>query len=261
MLAALVLDRVGRARVQAALRSMGEARFCERVVELIDAAADPAVRGVLAEPYDRDGCSVLPALRALKRGYPSLPILIYGVTRPGTWGEIVRLSRAGIHDVVIRDQDDHPPVLRATLDRAFARSTAEYVMREARERIPRGAHPVLELCLERRDRALTVAELSRQLGAHRKTVVRHLQQAGLPPPWQLVGWCRLLHAARMLEDPGRTLETIALHLDFASASALRNMLARYTGLSPRAVRERGGLSCVLPLFLRALARADKAKLT
>lgn len=252
MLAALVLDQVGRARVQAALRSMDEARFCERVEELIDAAADPAVRGVLAEPYDRDGCSVFPALRALKREYPTLPLLVYGVTRPGTWGEIVRLTGIGIHDLVIRGQDDHPPVFRATLDRALARSTAEYVMREVTERVPREAHAVLELCLERRDRALTMAELSRLLGTHRKTVVRHMQAAGLPPPSQLARWCRLLHAARMLEDPGRTLEAIAMHLDFASASALRNMLGRYTGLSPRAVREGGGLSCVLPLFLRAL---------
>lgn len=261
MLAALVIDRVGRARVQEALRSLDEPRFCERAPELIDAAADPAVRGVLAEPFDRDGCSVLPALRSLRRDYPTLPVVVYGVIRPGAWGEIVRLHGIGIHDFVIRDHDDHPSAFRTVLDRAIARSTAEHVIREAGEWIPGDARPVIELCLERPARALTVAELSRLLGAHRKTIVRRMRAAGLPAPSRLVGWCRLLHAARMLEDPGRTLEAIALHLDFASASALRNMLSRYTGLSPTVVRERGGLACVLPLFLRALAHGNGVKNT
>lgn len=261
MLAALVLDREGRARIQEAVRPMGEARFYERAGELLSGAADPAVRGVLVEPYDRDGCSVLSAVLALKREYPTIPILLYGAPRPGTWGEIVRLTRAGIHDVVIRDHDDRPTVFRATLDRAVARSTADAVMRAVDGRIPEGARPVLELCLERRDRALTVGELSRMLGVHRKTLVNRLRAAGLPAPWQLVGWCRLLHAARLLEDPGRRLETIALHLDFASGTALRNMLSRYTGLSPAAVRAGGGLACVLPLFVRAMGRGGHEELT
>ena len=43
-----------------------------------------------------------------------------------------------------------------------------------------------------------------------------------------------------------------LLLDFSSAASLRNMLKRYTGLSPREVRENGGLRCVLHAFRQTL---------
>jgi hypothetical protein len=42
-------------------------------------------------------------------------------------------------------------------------------------------------------------------------------------------------------------------VEFASATALRNMLRRYTGLRPQQVRERGGLRCVVEAFRRSLA--------
>jgi hypothetical protein len=56
-----------------------------------------------------------------------------------------------------------------------------------------------------------------------------------------------------MEEGGRTLEQVALRLEFPGAAALRNMLARYTGLTPREVREGGGVRAVLAAFRGALA--------
>ena len=66
-------------------------------------------------------------------------------------------------------------------------------------------------------------------------------------------------AARLLEDPGRTIEQVALKLDFASGTALRNMFKRYTGLRTTEVRENGGVRCLLHAFKRELAAVSAGR--
>ena len=46
------------------------------------------------------------------------------------------------------------------------------------------------------------------------TLVDRLATAGLPTPSAMIAWCRLTLAAQMLEDPARSVEQIALLLDF-----------------------------------------------
>ena len=52
---------------------------------------------------------------------------------------------------------------------------------------------------------------------------------------------------------GALIALTASLLDFSSGASLRNMLKRYTGLSPREVRENGGLRCVLHAFRQTLS--------
>jgi AraC-like DNA-binding protein len=97
------------------------------------------------------------------------------------------------------------------------------------------------------------------MGVHRKTLVDRLKAAHLPSPRAMIGWCRLLMAARLLDDPGRTVEQVALKLDFPSGAALRNMFKRYTGLRTTEVRENGGVRCLLHAFKRELAAVTAGK--
>jgi hypothetical protein len=60
-------------------------------------------------------------------------------------------------------------------------------------------------------------------------------------------------AARLLEEPGRTVESVAHQLEFDSPSGLRNTLRRYTGHAPAALRASGGLRCALRAFAAACA--------
>jgi transcriptional regulator GlxA family with amidase domain len=113
--------------------------------------------------------------------------------------------------------------------------------------------PMFEFCLAYPERATSVQAVAHVLGVHRKTLVNYCAQASLPPPGAVIAWCRLLLVGHFLETPGRTVEGIALRVEFASATALRNMLRRYTGLRPQQVRERGGLRCIVDAFRRSLA--------
>jgi AraC-like DNA-binding protein len=63
---------------------------------------------------------------------------------------------------------------------------------------------------------------------------------------------RLLLVGHYLGAGNIPVQAIAHQLDFPSATALRNLLKRYTGLRPRDVRAGGGLMPVLAAFTRAL---------
>ncbi len=97
------------------------------------------------------------------------------------------------------------------------------------------------------------------MGVHRKTLVDRLKAARMPSPRAMIGWCRLLIAARMLDDPGRTVEQVALKLDFPSGAALRNMFKRYTGLRTTEVRENGGVRCLIHAFKHELAAVSAGR--
>jgi transcriptional regulator GlxA family with amidase domain len=165
--------------------------------------------------------------------------------------------KAGADDVLVRGVDDE----RATLSRILAdargsRTTFDVLQAVAPLLNAEGAS-ILAYCLEHANRALTVEMMARDLGVHRKTLVNRLAAAHLPVPSVLVAWCRLLLAARLMEDESRATEQIAFALDFGSGAALRNMLRRYTGLRPNEIRANGGLSCVVAHFLNALMNAQQ----
>ncbi len=58
----------------------------------------------------------------------------------------------------------------------------------------------------------------------------------------------LFQAAYRLGDTPRTVENVALSLGFASASALRNQLRRYAGVTPHELRPGASLEVLLEEF-------------
>ncbi|HJU89725.1 MAG TPA: helix-turn-helix domain-containing protein [Gemmatimonadaceae bacterium] len=252
MIAALVIDREARARVRDATRGMGDLRFVSTVAELEEVLPVERPDAVVLEPVDSSGMPTAALAERLREGYPSLPIIAYAMLTPGGSQGILSLARAGVHELVIRGFDDLGLAMRAALARAREQAAAAFVMRELESEIPPAMRPLIRHCLERGAQTQTVAGLARTLGVHRKTLVNRSRDAGFPTPSLLIGWCRLLLAARLLEDPARSIEHVALALDFPSATALRNMLRRYAGLSPSEVRERGGLRCVLETLRHVL---------
>jgi AraC-like DNA-binding protein len=132
-------------------------------------------------------------------------------------------------------------------------SSALALATELERLVPANLLPFLRYALEHSRRDMSVEDAAAAMGIHRKTLVDRLRAACLPSPRAIIGWARLLMAARLLDDPGRTVEQVALQLDFPSGTALRNKFKRYTGLRTSEVRENGGVRCVLHAFKRELA--------
>ena len=249
---ALVVGARYQARIRGALAKRADVAFCELRAELVPLAASRAASAVIAEPRDRAGDDVSPAISSLRSGLPSVPVIAYIANERATSGDILAMARAGVHDLVRAGFDDVGIALGAALASATANCATSVVRDELESLVPTEAWPFVSYCLTRAHESISIGTAAAALGLDRRTVVRRLERAGLPSPRRVAGWCRVIAAVRLLDQPIYTLEQVALRLDFPSGTALRNMLLRYTGLRPREIRENGGLQCVLYLFRREL---------
>jgi AraC-like DNA-binding protein len=249
----LVSDADLRARLRALLEPLGVPHFTASTAELTEAVATHRMGTVIVELRDSLGNTTVPLVQMLRRDYPSLPILAYCELTPDQVKEIPALVRAGADGVLLKGIDDVGAALRGTLSRSASDRVADEALQGLRRFIPKVEEPVLAYCLRHAYRPITVSEVAGALGVHRKTLCNRAIEAGLPTPSALISWCRLLHAARLLDDGGRSVERTARALGFGSGAALRNMLRRYTGLRPSELRQRGGTRFVITMLQSQIA--------
>jgi AraC-like DNA-binding protein len=255
-IAALVCDRASRARLRGAMQGQADLAFCDSVPELVSAVADGAATAVVTEWRDARGSTLDAAVRALHADYPTVPIFVYAPLTPQGARDMLDAARAGAAEVVIANFDDVGITLSQRLASARAAALGRQVMARVAELVPPSVAALIDYFVRRGRSAPTVAAAAHALGLHRKTLALHCARAQCPGPSALACWARLILAAQRLEDPGRTAERAALEFGFPSASAFRNMLKRYTSLSPSEVRERGGSLCLVEMFTARLRAAQ-----
>jgi hypothetical protein len=112
----LVRDPLAVVRLRAAFRPV-PVHAIQSVAELHAAMATHSgqVACVLAEARDHRGGPVGPALTRLIERHPFIPFLGYCGIGPHHAGHVRELVRAGVHELVFADVDDHPALLRAKL--------------------------------------------------------------------------------------------------------------------------------------------------
>lgn len=252
---ALVWDSTSRLRLAEAVRGWGHLHVCDRPSELLALAENGLAEVAVVDMRDPWGNSTLQTVRRLTTDFPSVPVMLYWVMSPLASRDMLEFAKAGVSELVLRDLDDVRGRLETSLREAVNRRSALAVYDELAELVPPNVASMIRYCLENGRRALTVEEVAAGLNVHRKTLVDRLSSAGLPTPSTVIAWCRLLISAQMLEDPGRSVEQVALMLDFPSGNSMRNMVKRYTGLRTGEVRENGGLRCILHAFKRELVGA------
>ena len=247
-------DPVDQRRVRQALADVAaDAVVCEQPSELVAMVEHRRVTVALVDGPDGTGRETAELIRSLKAKFPTLTVLVYcRLTRAGM-RVAVAATKAGADEVVVRGCDDTGNALRKALEGARGSCAVSALAEELRALIPSKALSVVQYCLLNGARAPTVASVALALGTNRRTLVTRTTEAALPSPRLLIGWGRLLTAAGLLTRSDHTVEQVAYHLGFGSASELRNMCRRYTGLRPRDVRAGGGVIAILPFLRRALA--------
>jgi AraC-like DNA-binding protein len=207
---------------------------------------------LIVEPHDRDGRPTAGFVRQVAAAYPGVPLVGYCYASLTESREIVDLVSAGVHDLLFRGVDDVGIAARHVLRAAGLACAAEQIFAKVSDVVPERLELLVQHALRQPQSAHSVSAMAGVLGLHRKTLANYCADAALPPPGELIAWCRLFLTAYLLGTTGRTVEWIALELDFASDTALRNMMKRYTGYSASEVRRRGGLACVVDAFRRRL---------
>lgn len=255
LIAVLQYDPRARARVISALAPEHEALVCSSWDELADALAQHGAEGCVADIYAPGAPAALPALRRLRLRHPTAAIIVYADFH-GRELHLFHLGRLGVNAIVLAGRDDSVSTLQSAVAAALAESAGALVATALRDRIPEPAIRVVRWAVERAQENVRVPDLAAAFGVSPATLNERLRGACLPTAGRILVWAKLFRAARLLEEPGRTVEGVAYRLGYASGAAFRRALKRYTGITPSHLPAKGGIRVVLESFVRReLARA------
>ncbi len=250
LIAALTAASPHCAIVLQAARSVGTVVECTRVADLVARAEAGGLSAVvLTGGSDAEGIGVLEGTIALRRAHPLLWIFL--VARPGSGESRALLDVASVAlRVVWLAASLH--ALQNTLSRALAAPAWSIAPLEIEllfaTYAPRRVRRTLAQCAQGTRHLLLPRDLSTQLKVPGRTLRAGLARANWPPPRALISWCRLLHAAFLLDVLEAPAKQAAAYLGYSSAPALHVAMKRHFGEGTRALMERGGYSYLLERF-------------
>jgi AraC-like DNA-binding protein len=103
------------------------------------------------------------------------------------------------------------------------------------------------------------AELAREFRVSTETVAAWCGAARLLPPRSLQSWLRVLLAAMLLQEHGRTVASIARGCGYATDRGLRRTMSRFVGSDLRSLRGPDSFDVVMRAFNHELAQARERR--
>jgi AraC-like DNA-binding protein len=176
---------------------------------------------------------------SMRHGLPGFPILAFSDADTAAIVALKPLIRLGIDGVIIASASKPVQPMARLLADARSHALLFAIRKCLRKNVTLKADRLLTYCLHHPKSARNVIAVSRAMHISRRTLYDWCVEARLPRPEEIIGWCRLLHAAERIAYARLTAVRTADELGFPSASALRNQLKRYTGLRPRELSNNG----------------------
>lgn len=216
----------------------------------------PASSIAIVDPVDRSGSrpQVAQELYALLNLYPSSTLIPALETGPGSFDIVRRLGAAGAVQIICIDEDTAPVAIRRRIDGARGRPLRYLINESLDPATSSAARAILNASVEVVVDGGTGRDLAKDLFITTRTLLRWCRRAGLPAPRRLLLWIRLLLAAELLDDPGRSVSDVALACGYSSDGGLRNAFRSTLDESPGALRGQA-FDLVAAAFLEALRRA------
>lgn len=233
--------------------------------ELYEAVREaPPAALVVVDPYldvtteGNGGRSLSPALRSILAGYPSTAVVAAIEVRPERFDDVNTLGKWGVVQVISLDHDDTPFSIARRLKAARGRPLRALLEEVLPPETSGRARAILEAATD----VVTAGEHGRDLAGSlhlsRRTLLRWCQRAGLPAPRRLLAWIRVLLACELLDDPGRTVVSVAHTAGYSSDSGLRRITQKFLGASPSDLRDQGAFRQAAAAFIDAL-NAERRK--
>jgi len=216
----------------------------------------PPAALLIVDPYatvSRDGPQLAPELRALLWEFPSATVVAAMEVRPGRSHDLRTLGEWGVTDVISLDDEATQEAITRRLRAAQGRPLQNLLQRCLPATISGRARTLLMTAAEIVSMGGRGRDLARALHLSERTVLRWSERAGLPPPRRLMAWMRILLAASLLDDPGRTVLSVAYACGYSSDSSLRRAMQDFLGTIPTTLRKEGAFARASRLFLEELA--------
>lgn len=219
--------------------------------------AAPAGSVVLVDPYagQAAGEGIATDLKALMNQYPSLTVVAAMELRSGRLGDVLELGSLGISEVISLAEERTAIGIRQRLEAARGRPLRVLIGRMLPPNLTGPGRSILSMAVAVGTEGGNAAELARSLHVTQRTLLRWCRRAGLPAPRTLLAWVRMLLAAELLDDPGRTVLDVAFSCGYASDSSLRHAVISFLGVAPGELRRQGAFETSSRRFLQTLAEA------
>lgn len=201
----------------------------------------------------------LPDLDRLVQGFPAIPTVAV-VTGPGHSEALLRLGARGVREVVDISAPEGWRRLRAFVEApgtpAVARIQGPVVT--ALADAPPDARIFFEALIRCAPHHVTVRHLARTLHLPPSTLVSRFQRAGLPSPKSYLAALRLLHAALLLEEEGRSVADVAYRLEYSSPQSFGRHIRAMLGVTASEFRRRLPFPVALDRFIALMIAPYRA---
>ncbi|HWK88421.1 MAG TPA: helix-turn-helix domain-containing protein [Longimicrobium sp.] len=217
----------------------------------------PPAAILIVDPYVGTGerPSLSPELRTLLWEFPSATVLAALEIRPGRSRDLRTLGEWGVTDIISLAEEDTQEAVYRRLRSVEGRSLQGLLDRTLPQNLSGRGRMLLMTAAEVVSVGGKGRDLARRLHLSERTVLRWCERSGLPAPRRLLAWMRILLAASLLDDPGRTVLSVAGACGYSSDSSLRRALQDFLGIGPSALRREGAFPRAAGGFLEDLARS------
>lgn len=210
---------------------------------------------LVVDPYaaGNGDLQLSPQLRALLWEFPSATVLAAMELRAGRSHDVRTLGEWGVTDIISIGEEDTPDAISRRLRGARGRPLQNLLQRCLPSTMSGRARTLLMAAAEVVSMGGRGRDLARSLHLSERTVLRWSERSELPPPRRLMAWMRILLAASLLDDPGRTVLSVAYACGYSSDSSLRRAMQDFLGTIPTTLRREGALARASRLFLEELS--------
>ena len=216
----------------------------------------PPAALLIVDPYasgSKDGLQLSQELRALLWEFPSATVVAAMELRSGRSHDVRTLGEWGVTDIIAIGEEDTHEAINRRLRAAQGRPLQNLLQRCLPASMSGRARTLLMAAAEVVSMGGRGRDLARSLHLSERTVLRWTERAALPPPRRLMAWMRILLAASLLDDPGRTVLSVAYACGYSSDSSLRRAMQDFLDTVPTVLRREGAFSRASRTFLEELA--------
>lgn len=227
---------------------------------LVDTIRDaPPAALVVVDPYEGTNGSrhLSSSLRSFLREFPSVAVLAALEVEPGRHEDLRQLGDWGVVQVISLNHDDTPFAITHRLREARGRPLLSLLEEILPPETPGRARAILAAATDIVAVGGHGRDLAQTLGLSRRTLLRWCGRAGLPPPRRLLAWMRVLLAAELLDDPGRTVLSVAQICGYSSDSGLRRITQKFLTASPSDLRSGGAFQRAGAAFVKELVETRR----
>ena len=220
------------------------------------AACAPPSTLLVLDPYRKNSRGVwklTPELRGFLWEFPSITVVAAIEVRAGCSHDLRALGEWGVADVISIYEDDTAEGMLRRLRMAQGRPLQNLLARSLPPTISGRSRTLLMTAAEVVSMGGKGRDLARALHLSQRTVLRWAERARLPPPRRILAWMRILLASSLLDDPGRTVYSVASACGYASDGSLRRAMQDFLGTIPTRLRREGAFERATHGFIRELA--------